>query len=174
MFDVGFSEIFLLAVVALVVLGPEKLPHAARMAGAWMGRIRRTVISVQAEIEKEVNAQEIREHLKREMERVKQSELAQSLKAEADSLNTAMSDIDTEVKAASATASDALKEATIEAPSASTENNSTAPSTPTVTEAPAPLGEDAFKAHVQSSYQHALTDSDTKPNPAADSGKPAS
>ena len=34
MFDVGFSELILLAIVALVVLGPEKLPHAARMAGA--------------------------------------------------------------------------------------------------------------------------------------------
>ena len=54
MFDVGFSELILLGIVALVVLGPEKLPHAARMAGAWLGRIRRTVIDIQAEIEKEV------------------------------------------------------------------------------------------------------------------------
>lgn len=71
MFDVGFSELILLAIVALVVLGPEKLPHAARMAGAWVGRIRRTVISVQAEIENEVAAAEMRERIRQEMEKAK-------------------------------------------------------------------------------------------------------
>lgn len=67
MFDVGFSELFLLAIIALVVLGPEKLPHAARMAGAWMGRIRRTLISVQADIENEVASAEMRERIRKEM-----------------------------------------------------------------------------------------------------------
>lgn len=71
MFDVGFSELILLAIVALVVLGPEKLPHAARMAGAWAGRIRRAVISVQADIENEVAAAEMRERIKQEMEKAK-------------------------------------------------------------------------------------------------------
>ena len=71
MFDVGFSELILLAVVALVVLGPEKLPHAARMAGAWMGRIRRTVTSIQMEIEKEVAASEFRDRMNQEIERLK-------------------------------------------------------------------------------------------------------
>lgn len=73
MFDIGFSELVLLAVVALVVLGPEKLPHAARMAGAWLGRLRRTVIGIQAEIEKEVAAQEMRERIQKEIERLKAS-----------------------------------------------------------------------------------------------------
>ncbi|MES3040185.1 MAG: Sec-independent protein translocase protein TatB [Pseudomonadota bacterium] len=71
MFDVGFSELLLLAIIALVVLGPEKLPHAARMAGAWVGRIRRMIISVQADIENEVAAAEMRERIKKEMEKVK-------------------------------------------------------------------------------------------------------
>ncbi len=66
MFDVGFSELLLLAVVALVVLGPEKLPHAARIAGAWLGRIRRTVSHMQAEIEREVAAQEMKARLEKE------------------------------------------------------------------------------------------------------------
>jgi sec-independent protein translocase protein TatB len=68
MLDIGFSELLLLAIVALVVLGPEKLPHAARIAGAWIGRIRRTVSSLQAEIEREVAAQE----MKAQMERMQQ------------------------------------------------------------------------------------------------------
>jgi len=67
MFDVGLSELLLLAVIALVVLGPEKLPHAARMTGAWVGRIRRMIISVQADIENEVAAAEMRERIKKEM-----------------------------------------------------------------------------------------------------------
>lgn len=71
MFDVGFSELVLLAVVALVVLGPEKLPHAARMAGAWLGRIRRTVTSIQIEIEKEVAAAELKARMEQEIERLK-------------------------------------------------------------------------------------------------------
>lgn len=73
MFDVGFSELLLLAVIALVVLGPEKLPHAARMTGAWVGRIRRMILSVQADIENEVAAAEMRERIKQEMEKVKAS-----------------------------------------------------------------------------------------------------
>ena len=67
MFDVGFSELFVLATIALVVLGPEKLPHAARMAGAWIGRIRRTIINVQADIENEVASSEMRERIRKEM-----------------------------------------------------------------------------------------------------------
>lgn len=76
MFDVGFSELLLLAVVALVVLGPEKLPHAARMTGAWIGRIRRTVLGIQAEIEKEVAAAEMRDRIQKEMERLKATEVS--------------------------------------------------------------------------------------------------
>lgn len=71
MLDIGFSEILLLAIVALVVLGPEKLPHAARMAGAWVGRIRRMLLSVQADIENEVAASEMRERIRKEMAKAK-------------------------------------------------------------------------------------------------------
>ncbi|HCT39832.1 MAG TPA: twin-arginine translocase subunit TatB [Moraxellaceae bacterium] len=71
MFDVGFSELILMAIVALVVLGPEKLPHAARVAGAWIGRIKRMVGNMQAEIEREVSAQEMRERLQKEIDAVR-------------------------------------------------------------------------------------------------------
>lgn len=72
MFDVGFSELLLLAVVALVVIGPERLPHAARMAGAWVGKIKRTLGNMQAEIEREVSAQEMRERLEKEIALVRE------------------------------------------------------------------------------------------------------
>lgn len=71
MFDVGFSELLLLGVVALVVLGPEKLPHAARMAGAWLGKIKRAVVDIQAEIEKEVSAAELKQRMNDEIAKLK-------------------------------------------------------------------------------------------------------
>jgi sec-independent protein translocase protein TatB len=73
-FDIGFSEILLLAAIALIVLGPEKLPHAARMAGAWYGRIRRTISSIQSEIEQEVNALEVRQRMDAELAKIREAE----------------------------------------------------------------------------------------------------
>lgn len=78
MFDIGLTELIVLAIIALVVLGPEKLPHAARMAGAWIGRIRRMIINVQADIESEVAAQEMRERIRKEMEKVTSLETTES------------------------------------------------------------------------------------------------
>jgi len=60
MFDIGFAELLIVAVVALVVLGPEKLPTAARAAGLWIGRIRRTLSGIQNEISEELRIDEMR------------------------------------------------------------------------------------------------------------------
>jgi len=54
MFDVGFSELLIIGVVALLVLGPERLPHAARFAGLWVRRARAQWHSVRAELEREL------------------------------------------------------------------------------------------------------------------------
>jgi sec-independent protein translocase protein TatB len=64
MFDVSFGEILLIAVVALVVLGPERLPGAARTAGALLRRVRRGWDSVRAEVMRELEAEELRAKLK--------------------------------------------------------------------------------------------------------------
>ncbi len=69
MFDIGFSELLLIAVVALVVLGPERLPKAARFAGLWMRRARNQWDSVKQELERELHAEE----LKRNLQDVRQS-----------------------------------------------------------------------------------------------------
>lgn len=66
MFDVGFSELVLIAVLALIVLGPERLPVAARMLGLWVGRLKRSFNSVKAEVEREIGADEIRRQLHNE------------------------------------------------------------------------------------------------------------
>ena len=60
MFDIGFAELLLIGIVALVVLGPERLPVAARTAGLWIGRIRRSVSNIQSEISEELRAEELR------------------------------------------------------------------------------------------------------------------
>lgn len=60
MFDIGFTELLIVAVVALVVLGPEKLPTAVRTIGMWVGRIRRTVGSIQSEISEELRIDELK------------------------------------------------------------------------------------------------------------------
>ena len=63
MFDVGLSELLIIAVVALLVLGPERLPHAARLAGAWVRRARNHWASVQAELERELEVERLRKDL---------------------------------------------------------------------------------------------------------------
>ena len=66
MFDIGFSELLLVGLVALVVLGPERLPGAVRTAGLWVGRIKRSFNSIKAEVEREIGADEIRRQLHNE------------------------------------------------------------------------------------------------------------
>lgn len=63
MFDIGFTELLLVAVVALVVLGPERLPKAARFAGLWVRRARAQWYSVKSELERELAADELKRSL---------------------------------------------------------------------------------------------------------------
>lgn len=60
MFDIGFSEILLIAVVALLVLGPERLPKAARFTGLWVRRARSQWDSVKTEFEREMAAEDLK------------------------------------------------------------------------------------------------------------------
>jgi sec-independent protein translocase protein TatB len=62
-FDIGFGELLLIAVVALVVLGPERLPKAARFAGLWVRRARQQWESVKQELERELEAEELKRNL---------------------------------------------------------------------------------------------------------------
>jgi sec-independent protein translocase protein TatB len=59
MLDFGFSEILLTSAIALVVLGPEKLPKVARQVGNWMGRARLMARQLTEQLEREVNAEEL-------------------------------------------------------------------------------------------------------------------
>ena len=60
MFDIGFSELLVIGVVALIVIGPEKLPRVARTVGHLLGRMQRYVADVKADINREIELEELR------------------------------------------------------------------------------------------------------------------
>jgi sec-independent protein translocase protein TatB len=60
MFDVGLTELMVIAVVALVVIGPERLPKVARTAGLLLGRLQRYVSDVKADINREMQLDELK------------------------------------------------------------------------------------------------------------------
>jgi sec-independent protein translocase protein TatB len=76
MFDIGFSELALVCVIALLVLGPERMPQALRTLGLWFGRMRRTFLAMKTEIEHEIGMDEIRRQLHNEavLEEIKRLE----------------------------------------------------------------------------------------------------
>jgi len=63
MFDIGFPELIMIAVIALLVIGPDKLPGVARTAGKWVGRARRFVGDVKTDIDRELKQEELRKAL---------------------------------------------------------------------------------------------------------------
>ena len=63
MFELGFGKLLLIGIVALIVLGPERLPKAARFAGLWMRRVRAYWFNMRAELERELAAEEMRKQL---------------------------------------------------------------------------------------------------------------
>lgn len=63
MFDVGFSELVMIGLVSLLVIGPERLPKVARLAGFWIGKSRAMLESVKTEIHNELQQEELRQLL---------------------------------------------------------------------------------------------------------------
>lgn len=82
MIEISFGKLVLLALIALIVLGPEKLPHAARTAGALLRRVRTGWDSVRAEVERELQVEEIRRQAKEAADRAHaaQAELDETLR----------------------------------------------------------------------------------------------
>lgn len=66
MFDIGFPELLLVSIVALLVIGPERLPETIRTVSLWLGRLRRSFTDLKLEIESEIGADEIRQQLHNE------------------------------------------------------------------------------------------------------------
>lgn len=95
MFDIGFTELLVVAVVALVVLGPERLPKAARFAGLWVRRARAQWYSVKSELEREIAAEELKRSLQ---------EMQDTAREVGQRVETGMQDLDAQVREAEADA----------------------------------------------------------------------
>ena len=76
MFDIGLSELLLLSVIVLLVVGPRRLPETLRTLGLWIGRMRRSFTRVKTEIEREIGMDDVRRQLHNEaiMEQMKEIE----------------------------------------------------------------------------------------------------
>lgn len=84
MLDVGFSELLVFAIIALLVLGPEKLPDAARFVAKWYGKFKRFIGNLQTEIDRELHLSEFREEMQNEINRI--TELERRLEQQLDAL----------------------------------------------------------------------------------------
>jgi sec-independent protein translocase protein TatB len=102
MFDIGFSEIVVIAVVALIVIGPERLPKTARTLGHLFGRLQRYVADVKADINREMQLEELKK-LQQEV-RSAATEIESSVSAVARDVETGVRGVESELNAAAAPA----------------------------------------------------------------------
>ncbi len=66
MFEIGFWEVVLIAIIALLVVGPQRLPEVARTAGLWLGKMRALARSVKSDIDQQLAAEELKAVLKKQ------------------------------------------------------------------------------------------------------------
>lgn len=97
MFDIGFSEIVVIAVVALIVIGPERLPKTARTLGLLFGRLQRYVNDVKADIGREMELDELRK-LQREVQTAA-TDLKSSVESAAQGVETSVRDVERDLNA---------------------------------------------------------------------------
>lgn len=90
MLNIGMTELLCFAIIALLVLGPEKLPEGARFAAKWYGKFKRLISSVQTEIDRELRLSEFREEVQKEIERI--TELERRMQQQIDALRNPSSE----------------------------------------------------------------------------------
>lgn len=93
MFEIGFSELVLLFVVALIVVGPERLPGLARALGRWVAKARRMVAEVKGELEREMQVEELKQAMRQQEGIAEIKQLAERVK----SINTDAQGVITDV-----------------------------------------------------------------------------
>jgi sec-independent protein translocase protein TatB len=126
MFDIGFSEIVVIAVVALIVIGPERLPKAARTLGHLFGRLQRYVNEVKSDISREMELDELRK-------------LQQQVQSAAHDIETSVSSVARDFESTARSVGDDLNSAA----GASAGTDTTPASLPPLTEPPLPAPDDA-------------------------------
>jgi sec-independent protein translocase protein TatB len=131
MFDIGISEIMVIAVVALIVLGPEKLPKTARTLGHLFGRLQRYVAGVKSDINRELELDE----LKKLQAQVKTAatDFQSSMSAAATEMQSSVRAVETDLDTAAAGSS---TEAPIALPQAQDAKPAATPAAPAIQDAP--------------------------------------
>jgi sec-independent protein translocase protein TatB len=91
MFDIGFAELLIIGVVALFVIGPERLPEAVRTASIWLNRIRRGFNEIKQEVQQELHNDSVMQELRKAGESLREDteSIGSDLKNAAESLGTA-------------------------------------------------------------------------------------
>lgn len=89
MFGLGMTEIFCFAVIALLVLGPDKLPEAIRFVAKWYGKIKKLLNNMQNEIDRELRLSEFRDEIQKEIEKI--TELERKMQRQLDALQQTQS-----------------------------------------------------------------------------------
>ncbi len=136
MFDMGFTEMMLIGIVALIVIGPERLPGVARTAGKYIGRLKRFVTSVRADVEQELRADELRQILaeqQRELDTIKSSisEAGREIEKEVGAVEQVGEEISSDLQDAVGTTSDAATDAAPSEPAVAAPQDNTEQSTVT-------------------------------------------
>ncbi len=143
MFDIAFTELLVIGVVALIVIGPERLPKLARSAGQWLGRLNRYVAQVKQDIDRDLKLEELR-RLQEEMKQTAQqyeilaNETRREIEQEADQVKR--------VVAAMSTVDDGLAKKAYEDLLAEQSNKATPPAAEETTTLPQPTAEEPSRA----------------------------
>lgn len=95
MFDIGFAELVIIGIVALLVIGPERLPSAVRTASLWINRIRRGFNEIKAEVQQELHNDSVMQELKKQGEQLKDDTqaIARDVQASADKIAEPVADL---------------------------------------------------------------------------------
>jgi sec-independent protein translocase protein TatB len=92
MLDIGFSEFTFIVIIAIIVLGPEKLPEALKTTGKFIGRIKRMWKDATADIRREIELEEMREEMKKYKEELEK--LQQKIEEDTASINKGLTSLD--------------------------------------------------------------------------------
>ena len=130
MFDFGFWELILVMVVALLVVGPERLPKVARQAGLWIGKARRFVNSVRSDIEREIRSEELKSMLNQQQNEIQElkgmlAKTQTEVKSELEQTDHLVKSIEDQLKTEPGSVTPSELKSTAESPPKASNNGST-------------------------------------------------
>ena len=129
MFDFGFWELILVMVVALLVVGPERLPGVARQAGMWIGKAKRFVNSVRSDIEREIRSDELKNMLNQQQSEIQElkgmlSKTQSEVKSELEQTDHLVKSIEDQLKTEPSSVTSSELKSTAESPPKASDNGS--------------------------------------------------